>query len=142
MGSRAFIVSGECYLECPLWLAVGFEIWQSFLTARPYFLPAPSADLTTILPVEATYIDASEMLRALISDWKYPMGDLMGDEPLLLPVCCSYWKEHSPRHNMPSWVSAVMDVSDDWIALLGWWYQKGTAARYVETAERRIRVMQ
>ena len=35
-----------------------------------------------------------------------------------------------------------MDVSDDWISLLGGWYQKGTACRYVETAERRIRVMQ
>ena len=43
---------------------------------------------------------------------------------------------------MPSWVAALMEVPEEWIAHLGGWAISGTAARYVGTVERRIKTMQ
>ena len=43
---------------------------------------------------------------------------------------------------MPSWVAALMEVPEDWIAHLGGWSVSGTASRYVGTVERRIKTMQ
>ena len=106
MGSRAFIVSGDCYVEDANWLATGFEIWQSFLTDRPYFLPLPTADMQGILPCEVMYVDATGMSRALLRQLKCRAGEGAEMESLLHPECIGIWKEHSLRHNMPSWTAS------------------------------------
>ena len=141
-GSRAFIVSGQCYLLDAFWLPTGFEIWQSYLTERPYFLALPDEALNGIIPCEAAYVDACGMSRALLGSFLDPARDGEAASPLLLPECVGIWKEHSPRHNMPSWVASIMDVSEDWLNLLGGWVTRGTVMRYIETAEHRIRLMQ
>ena len=142
VGSRAFIVSSLCYVEKPSWLAVGYEIWRGFHFERDYFLPMPSADMQSVAPLEARYMDASAMSRALLSDYAMPSAEGESLKLLLMPGLAGFWSEHSPRHNVPSWAATVLDISEDGINLLGGWVQKGTAPRYVETAERRIRVIQ
>ena len=142
IGSRAFIVAAECYLECPNWIAIGFEIWSGFHFERKYFLPLPTADLQGVVPLEVNYMDACAMTRVLLADYVMPSDDEGGMDLLLLPGLAGFWTEHSPRHNVPSWAASILDLTEDNINLLGGWVQRGTAPRYIETAERKIRNIQ
>ena len=142
--SRAFVVSSECYLSEPHWLATGLEIWSSFSSDRPFLLLFPTADLSNVTSYEVQYSDAVALSRALRSEFSdlEVWNDGTGAPPLLLAEASCFWSEHSPRHDMPSWVASLLTVPDDWLNLLGGWAIKGSAPRYVETAERRIMLMQ
>ena len=52
------------------------------------------------------------------------------------------WREHSGRHNMPSWVAALLDCPEEHIAHLGGWAVSGSSIKYIGTVERRILTMQ
>ena len=141
-GSRAFVVSKESYLEDAAWLTVGFGLWANMLSERDYFLDLPDSTLESSLPLAASYSDASGMSRALLLRMDGPDCRRGGKGPLVLDEAASFWTEHSPRHNLPSWVGALMQVPEEWFNHLGGWTPKGASAKYVETAERRIMSMQ
>ena len=140
--SRAFIVSQEAYVTEPAWLATGFEIWASYLTERREFLVLPSADLQGTLAHDVGYTDACGMTRALHAEFRALDRSGGPDTPLLLPEAVGFWTEHSPRHDVPSWVAALLTVPEEWLSLLGGWVVRGSAPRYIATAERRIALMQ
>jgi hypothetical protein len=138
-GSRAFVVSSECYLVDESWLATGLQLWQEFGAPEDYFLSMPTADLLTTVPLPVDYLAASAMSRALHRELLNPLDDL---DQLLLPEATGFWREHSGRHCMPSWVAATQDVPEEWISHLGGWAVGGSAVRYIATVERRIMNMQ
>ena len=112
------------------------------LTERTYFLVLPTVDLEGVLPLAANYSDASGMSRALQARLEGSQCRPEGSGTSLLEKALGFWTEHSQRHNMPYWVGALMQVPEEGFNHLGGWAQKGAAARYVETAERRIMSMQ
>ena len=137
--SRAFVVAGECYLEEKTWLSVGLGLWKGFGSPEGYFLSMPTADLESTVPLAVDYLSASAMSRALHRELLNPKDDL---EFLMTPEATGFWREHSGRHCMPSWVAATQDVPEEWISHLGGWSVTGSAFRYVATIERRIMSMQ
>ena len=141
-GFRAFVVSRESYLVDAAWLTVGFDLWAGMLSERDYFLDLPDPALESSLPLAASYSDASGMSRALLLRMNGADVRREGGGPLILNAAAGFWTEHSPRHNLPSWVGALMQVPEEWFNHLGGWSPKGASAKYVETAERRIMSMQ
>jgi hypothetical protein len=85
---------------------------------------------------------AASMSRALHRELE--VTDAAGEPAGLLVAAraSSFWREHSGRHNMPSWVAALLEVPEEWISHLGGWAVSGTAIRYIGTVEKRIVKMQ
>jgi hypothetical protein len=135
------VVDKGCYLELPEWLATGLKLWQELGPREGYFVAMPTADQTGIVPLAVDYMSATAMTRALHKELMVAPDD--SDEvALMLPDAVSFWREHSGRHNMPSWVAALMEVPEEWVSHLGGWAVTGTASRHVGTVERRIQNMQ
>ena len=141
-GERAFVISQDCYLVHPRWLEVGFDIWKGFLSDRAHLLVMPSDDCEAASHKAVSYTDAAAMSRALNLELPVLNKDAGSEGHLLSPMLVGFWTEHSSRHNVPSWVASTLNVSEDWISLLGGWFRQGTVHRYIETAERRIMLMQ
>ena len=139
---RAFVVSCNSFLEEAGWLAKGLEIWNKLGPREGYFLAMPTEDQSGIVPLEVDYMAGAAMSRALHRELVCSPDD-DGEEVCLVAVhASSFWREHSGRHNMPSWVAALLDVPEEWISHLGGWAISGTAIRYVATVEKRIVKMQ
>ena len=48
------------------WLITGFSLWEETNFDRDYFLGLPNADLSGMLNVEASYVDAVAMGRVTL----------------------------------------------------------------------------
>ena len=123
------VISADCYVWEPAWIAEGFALWRSMANfERDYLLPRGAPDGYAVLRKPASYSDASSAGLVVLGELKNP---ITGESPFVDEELLGFWSEHSERATLPSGLAALQ-VEKSRRDVLGRWSPTG-GDTYVRT---------